>query len=203
MNASQSPELPLHTPNFGAEPRPDPTAYAPSVPISVYRELAKELQMAQATIDALTVQNQQLTHQNQTLRQEVQRFVLAAQQLGQLTGAPTPEAATLRPGASPRGLEGPDRSAPLAPETSAGRGRGAESRREGTRPIKDDRPTRMDSAKTPAPLFTEQQEPLRHPRPGQRPAPDLTNLWLGLTIILVIFTAFGAGFLIMRPVLNR
>jgi cobalamin biosynthesis Mg chelatase CobN len=47
----------------------------PSVPVSVYRELALELQATQATIDALKSQNQQLARQNHQLRQEIEKVV--------------------------------------------------------------------------------------------------------------------------------
>jgi hypothetical protein len=52
-------------------------------------------------------------------------------------------------------------------------------------------------------LFTEQRDEFRR---SHTPAPrsqDLGNLWLVTTILLVVFTAFGAGFLIMRPLLSR
>lgn len=49
--------------------------YMPSVPLSVYRELALELQATQETIDALKSQNQQLARQNQHLRQEIEKVV--------------------------------------------------------------------------------------------------------------------------------
>ncbi len=45
--------------------------YSPSVPISVYRELAAELQAAEALLDSLNAQNQHLAKHNQKLRQEI------------------------------------------------------------------------------------------------------------------------------------
>ena len=52
-------------------------------------------------------------------------------------------------------------------------------------------------------LFTEQPEDLRPLSKLSSRRGDLGNLWLALTIVLVVFTAFGAGFLIMRPLLRR
>ncbi len=52
-------------------PTPTTQAYPPSVPLSVYRELSTELQAAQARLNALTTQNQQLAKENQLLRQEI------------------------------------------------------------------------------------------------------------------------------------
>src|ERR671932_193136 len=61
--------------------------YSPSVPISVYRELAAELQTAQAMLDSLKAQNQQLVKQNQQLRQEVEKVVQSAQHLQQIVAS--------------------------------------------------------------------------------------------------------------------
>ncbi|WP_287661793.1 hypothetical protein [Microcystis sp. M049S2] len=42
----------------------------PSVPLSVYRELVKELQATQARVEFLEAQNQQLVKSNRQLRQD-------------------------------------------------------------------------------------------------------------------------------------
>ncbi|MGC1395516.1 MAG: hypothetical protein WA828_14635, partial [Coleofasciculaceae cyanobacterium] len=61
--------------------------YSPSVPITVYRELAAELQAAQTTIDSLRSQNQQLVKQNQQLQQQVEKVVHSAQHLQQIVSS--------------------------------------------------------------------------------------------------------------------
>ncbi|NJL44660.1 MAG: hypothetical protein HC922_00730 [Leptolyngbyaceae cyanobacterium SM2_3_12] len=66
-----------------APERPPAPRQAPSVPISVYRELATELKATQALVDSLTHQNQQLNQQNQVLRQEMLNFTESATQLRQ------------------------------------------------------------------------------------------------------------------------
>ena len=63
-----------------------PTNYAPSVPMSVYRELAAELRANKAVIDSLTSRNQQLIQQNQRLKQEIHNVVQATLNLGQMAG---------------------------------------------------------------------------------------------------------------------
>ncbi|WP_448562478.1 hypothetical protein, partial [Trichothermofontia sp.] len=65
-----------------------------SVPITVYRELATELQMTQAQVDSLSLQNQQLTEQNQQLRQEISRIVQSALQLQQIVDSFQPASLT-------------------------------------------------------------------------------------------------------------
>jgi len=47
--------------------------YLLSVPLSVYRELAAELQAAEAMLDSCNAQNQHLAKQNQQLRQEISK----------------------------------------------------------------------------------------------------------------------------------
>ena len=47
----------------------------PSVPLSVYRELVKELQATQARAESLEAQNQQLVKSNRQLRQEIEGVV--------------------------------------------------------------------------------------------------------------------------------
>ena len=61
---------------------------SPSVPISVYRELAAELQATRVMVDSLNAKNQDLTLQNQKLRQEIHRFAQSAMALNSLV-APT------------------------------------------------------------------------------------------------------------------
>lgn len=58
--------------------------YAPSVPMSVHRELAAELKANKAVIDSLNSRNQQLLQQNQFLKQEIHNVVQATLSLGQV-----------------------------------------------------------------------------------------------------------------------
>jgi hypothetical protein len=62
--------------------------YQPSVPISLYKELAAELQSAQGKVTSLQVQNEQLLKQNQTLirefTKEFEAIANSSQQLLQL-----------------------------------------------------------------------------------------------------------------------
>ncbi|RZM76070.1 hypothetical protein [Leptolyngbya iicbica] len=219
--------------------------YAPSVPISVYRELAAELKTTQSTLDALTQQNQQLLRQNQLLRTEIHRFVQSAEQLGHFAGVMpaethpiSPEA--FAPPASADLFANPDEELlppPLTPppaaprppsETPAASTTAAPSMAAPTSPPaaprKCERPgtangvnsaivphpksKKRDLNRPPGPgaqpyrLFTEQPEEAR-PLSKVASRSDFGNLWLATTILLVVVSAFGAGFLIMRPLLNR
>mgnify|MGYP001800711679 FL=1 len=67
---------------------------------------------------------------------------------------------------------------------------------------KRDRPKPNRSKVNKQKLFTEQPEGMR-PLSKVASRSDMGNLWLATTILLVVVSAFGAGFLIMRPLLSR
>ena len=231
-----------------------PAGYAPSVPISVYRELATELKTTQITLDALTKQNQQLLRQNKLLRNEIQRFVQAAEQLGHFAGVAIPEPPITHPDTATSGWQQeppsdsdifvsqsvPPEASQRSPLAQISEPK-APSRPPQSRPsAKEEMPkaaerltppqntrtpertaTSQNTAIVPHPkvksrdrtlpdqsdlnkhrLFTEQRESMR-PLSKVASRSDLGNLWLATTILIVIFSAFGAGFLIMRPLLSR
>jgi hypothetical protein len=150
-----------------------PAAPAPSVPISVYRELAAELQATRAMIDALNGRNQQLDRENQHIRQDIQRVMQATLSLQPwIEGQPSLGSTPPRGAARPTWEESATASAiaaslrPEPPETWA-----------------------TEEAALP-------QAATQAPKAGR-----LNSLWLILTVMAIIVTAFGAGFLIMRPFL--
>ncbi|KOP28000.1 hypothetical protein AMR41_02160 [Hapalosiphon sp. MRB220] len=61
--------------------------YSPSVPLSVYRDLAAELQAAQAKINALTAQQAKVTQENQLLREEIAKAIQSVLKLQKLLDA--------------------------------------------------------------------------------------------------------------------
>lgn len=65
------------TPKFSASSH----SYSPSVPLSVYRELVRELQDTQIELDDLEAENHHLFQQNQQLRSEIQKLVRYAKHL--------------------------------------------------------------------------------------------------------------------------
>ena len=157
-----------------------PEAYSPSVPISLYREVATELQASQALLESLKANNRELTEQNQQLRVEIERVVQSALQLRQKAdsfqsvGLP----GAIVPPPQPVYLEKPP--APRSP--------------------------RAAKAKLPEPprepeiLFTEQ--PSNQPaRTQAAKSAEVNGWWLALIICSIVVTAFGTGFLIVRPLL--
>lgn len=149
---------------------------SPSVPISVYRQLAAELQATQAMVDSLNAKNQDLTLQNQKLRLEIHRFAQSAIALKSLAD-------------STQLSSHPASSLPVRPsleETAAASAIAAQLRA-------------ADTALAFEEVFTESQELPNLPQ--EKKPKDLGGLWLTITILLIMVAAFGAGFLVVRPLL--
>ncbi|MBR8827844.1 MAG: hypothetical protein DSM107014_08065 [Gomphosphaeria aponina SAG 52.96 = DSM 107014] len=58
--------------------------YQPSVPISIYRELAEELQTTKHKLEVLKQENQQLAQQNIWLREETEKVIQGAENIRQI-----------------------------------------------------------------------------------------------------------------------
>ncbi|PSR17877.1 hypothetical protein C8255_10255 [filamentous cyanobacterium CCP3] len=231
MNAPYSSESAY--PGAVAPEVPQGNRQAPSVPISVYRELATELRATQAMVDSLNQQNQQLTQQNQVLRQEMIRFADSATRLkqaievsqpqpldmvGMASGGRSPLEAHFNAEAQASAYAMPLPPMPTDDEATASLPeRLSESVGEGvsnlasqiTQIVKkpkakksSKKPPQRPQAGVPQRLYTEERlDPNRPGQLSQRPS-DLSGLWLAATILLIVVSAFGAGFLIMKPLLN-
>lgn len=251
-----------------------PTRYAPSVPMSVYRELAAELRTNKAVIDSLNSRNEQLLKHNQRLKREIHHVVQAALTLGQAAGvarpaskdsfssslysepkesfseATTPDAlaSLARTHSRRQKNETQDLSAnqsasadevptiyeptvyePLMPPTQpaaplatpkairnrvpkpivegqsverAGKKQILKSARNVGQPQPSSQSGSPFSAVMPK-LFTEQSGEYRSSILEKSDEKEIGGIWLALSIVLIIVTAFGAGFLIMKPLLNE
>ena len=238
-----------------------PKRYAPSVPMSVYRELAAELRANKAVIDSLNSRNQQLLDQNQRLKQEIHNVVQATLNLGQFAGVarqtaqeefpaaiapdtlaklvraqgearkvvtaePLPEQAIQQaphpqpvPQPAPHPvLQTPSQKRiprPIKPAPSQVKSpeRAPAPKRKGAKPVAQSAPrsaaparqqrANMVPASKPLPkLFTEQSGEYRKSALNASEDKEISGIWLALSIILIVVTAFGAGFLIMKPLLN-
>jgi hypothetical protein len=127
-------------------------------------------------MDTYKFQNQQLVEQNQKLRLEIERVVQSALYLRQVADGYN----GVRPGFD-------DVSSSAAfPQTSPPKPRTAPKR----------------SKVTPH-VFTEQPEPqIRRDR--ARAPREINGWWLTVMIVTIVITAFGTGFLLVRPLLpNR
>lgn len=153
---------------------------SPSVPISVYRELAAELQATRAMVDSLNGKNQELTLHNQKLRQEILRFTQAAMNLKGLvepSQLPVTGSRSTSPAISLEMAESnPTLEETVAASAIAARLRGADA----------------DS------LFTEEPS---QPQRLDAKSRELGGFWFIAIIMVIMVTAFGAGFLVVRPLL--
>ncbi len=156
-----------------APSQPNPPS---AVPISVYKELAAELQATRAMIESLNTRNQQLVQQNQMIRQEVERVVQASFNLQQIVDFTTPPE---------NGLN----------QTIADLS--ANSKGDLERSPQNHLPQESDRVPFNG-LFTE--EPSR-PQSIQKESKNLGNIGIFLTVLIVVLTAFGLGFVAVKHLL--
>ncbi|MDJ1175137.1 hypothetical protein [Roseofilum capinflatum] len=173
--------------------------YSPSVPISVYRDLASEVKEKQVMLESLRQQNQQLVQQNQQLRGEIEQLVRSVVRLQQIAHAYEPSIAVAPP--SPPRQAGPE---PLTSEPTFT----PESRVENppaAAPESDDSDPPVDLPPSPEdlPLFSEeQQRPYPHPSAPERSS-DLNGIGLAIAIFVIAAMAGTASFLIVRPLIGE
>lgn len=160
---------------------------SPSVPISVYREVASELQSTQTSLNSLKGQNDDLVQRNQQLRLEIERVVQSALYLRQLADT---------------NLQTGDLTADSFSSSVAE----IQSTPEMAQSIHSNHGTATPSKKVlrrltglPSKLFTGQ--PSQPPLTQQGEVKEIGAWWLILVIGMIIVTAFGTGFLIVRPLL--
>lgn len=146
--------------------------YAPSVPVSVYRELAAELQSAKALTEALNAQNQQLLRQNQQLQQELEKAIDSVLYWRQAANTqknlhrPFPKVEVAN-----RQSPSPEKPLPFLPKT----------------------------AKLPEVI---EQEQGRYYRPLPEKVAEIGGWSIAIAIGLIMVTAFGAGYFTMRPMVR-
>ena len=180
--------------------------YSPSVPISLYREVTAELQAAQAMLDSLKTHNQQLVQQNQQLRREVETVVQVSQQLQQVvnsaqtvtqTGMPQMPSVKFNFSVEPEPpvpvTSRTNSTIPQPPQTVAF-----------PFPLPEAEPTAPRMPDTlPQKSLTEVPETPYRVRSQPKKASDLNGLWLMIAIFLIVISAFGAGYLVVRPLLMK
>lgn len=173
---------------------------ARSVPISIYRELAAELQATRVMLESLNNQNQQLYEQNQQLRREIEKVVHSAIYLKQVADASTPgirQQDFIHPEMRSESIDisylrqlnkRPYPNSPVNPPAL-----GVEA---------------FDDGESLMPMFQEklvtEQVQGRYRRNSQLDRnSEINGWWLTLAIVLIVVTAFGAGYLFMRPLLMK
>lgn len=146
-------------------------AQNPAVPLSVYKELAAQLQAAQTKLNLLNAENEALVEQNQQLRQEVEKAVQAVLHLHQ-------QANTMVVVDRYTASESPTRHR----RSKANRGA-------------------SPKAKAPK-IYTEQEQGRYQRRVASAHVAEMSGWGLAIAILVIIASAFGTGFLIVRPLLS-
>ncbi|GAB4140992.1 MAG: hypothetical protein Fur0046_16800 [Cyanobacteria bacterium J069] len=172
--------------------------------MSVYRELSAELQASKAMLDSLNQQNQQLVRQNQQFRQEIERLSASVLNLQQIAGLPQPG------WGAPTRADQEDAMAiadqirlPVRPPSTKTAPKTAQKKPARPPAIPNAAGTNAATASASAdPLrFTEQPSGLPVGDLSESSPRDLSGLWLWFTVLAIIITAFGAGFMVVRPLL--
>jgi hypothetical protein len=183
----------------------------------VYRQLAAELQAAEAMINSLSAQNKQLAQENHELRQEIEKAVQAVLRLKRVVDTyaagnynQTPRASVdtrsepNRPQVTPpRKQQRPPRQPyPVPPELQRMQQRSSPQGRP-TAPMSADDEQDVPPPMPPQKYVTEQEERrYRYPSPQQTSA-EVNGWWLGLAIFFIVITAFGVGYLAVRPLMQN
>ena len=185
-------------------------SYSPSVPISLYREVTAELQAAQAILDSLKTHNQQLVQQNQQLRREVETVVQASIYLQQAVNSAYSVSQIGMPQMPPVNFNNfsvePPRPAPTTEQMNYAIPEVTPAAQTVALPFPASAPEATGSVipeQLPEKLFTEIPETPYRLRSQPKKASDLSGLWLAIAIFLIVIAAFGAGYLVVRPLLIK
>lgn len=179
------------------EKPPNSQTQPTSVPLYVYRELATELQSTQGKLDALTSQNHQLEQENQLLRQEITKVVKSCLHLQKFVASspkpshsqPTDAAGEVK---SPATATRPRQQASSQPPPVVNE-KSHDS--EFFAPVEITQPI-------PETFFIEEQEVNYYP-PMEKKLKQFSGWWLAITILLIMLSAFGAGYLIVQPLFEN
>ncbi|MDJ0618731.1 MAG: hypothetical protein QNJ63_18650 [Calothrix sp. MO_192.B10] len=172
--------------------------YSPSVPLSVYRDLAAELQATQAKLNTLAAKNQKLAQENHLLRQEIAKVVksvLHLQNWGNISDDSVPG-------------NNPNQSHQVSPSPETAK-TNSQTTKLPTPPTEPPSYTQdssfippvVEMPISPEPVFIEEQEVSYYPTSEEKT--PMNGWWLVFCILLIIFTAFGTGYLIVRPLFQN
>ncbi|AFZ00627.1 hypothetical protein [Calothrix sp. PCC 6303] len=193
---------PLPNPNIASN-----SSHPASVPLSVYRQLANELQAAQGKINQLGATNQQLVQENQLLRREINKVVESVESLQNLVSS------SERENFSPQvAVDILRQNKKVATETSSNFVKTRTSDKKSV-PNSNRPPTTPPTSKNRQPrtvpnyipiseTFYIEEEEVRYDYQHHPDAAELNGWRLLISIFLIIITAFGAGYLVVRPLLE-
>jgi hypothetical protein len=191
----------MQTPTVSTQGQPPSSQYSPSVPLYVYRELVADLQALEARLDVVTAHNQKLAQENQLLRQEIAKVIQSFAYLQQLTESSVipntyPDSnnyVEVKPTPKPPVGEPRPRQPKERPRQPVAREVPPQRRRE-----EFSVPVGHGGFPTVDPVYIKEQQ-VRYYATRRPESKELSGWWLFLTIVLIMITGFGAGYLIVRP----
>jgi hypothetical protein len=191
QSANQLPHQSVATP-----PQAAVTLRPPSVPMAIFRELSADLQATHANIESLQADNFELAAQNQQLRHDLEQLAAQTQEVVQRfrhTAIETAaEDAMMLDELGFDAESAQSRSQVLDQLYRALPGYAPDDQRAigGQKPKAKVRPPQFSS-----------QASLPNRFAASASDADLTGWKLTLVMALIVFSAFGAGFLVVRPLL--
>jgi hypothetical protein len=168
--------------------------------------LSTELQAAQAKLHALTTKNQQLAQENELLRQEIIKVVESFSHLQKFVNSQTTPSYHQAPQASNDVKNAPKQQVTQArPRQQVSRSHPLVNPK--TPPEKSRRqdfptPVMEMNFPIPEPVFIEEQQ-VSYYSTTEPDAKELNGWWLIITILLIMLTAFSAGYFVVRPLFEH
>jgi cobalamin biosynthesis Mg chelatase CobN len=192
----------------------NPASYSsPSVPISVYKQLAGELNVTKNQIAALKSENQQLRSNNQKLQNQVLQVIQAGEHLKQMVnrydfGAESYQIAPPEQAAPPKEIapvfpvpqlpESTPQPQQIAPATPA---KIPSQKKKSNSPQRQATPTQ--SPKSAKPVQVKTVDPASRPNTTEEAEGGVNGWIIFIAAIAIVCTAFGAGYMVVLPLLNN
>ncbi len=175
-----------------------------SVPLSVYRQLAAELQATQAAIHQLNIQNEYLAHENQVLRQEIAKTVNSVLHLQNVVNseANTAHNSALFSSFNQTSVEANEQR--YSPHNTQSKRQNIPPRRVKRRRASPPMPNQVTEFIEPLPetVFIEEEEATYY-YADESEISEVRGWWLIFAIVLIILMGFGAGYVVVRPLLEN
>lgn len=114
---------------------------------------------------------------------------------------PRPQEMPIMPqqGVAPLSVPSPEAMPPQPPSQVPPQGQVVQSQGQATAPFTPSR--RQSAVETLNKIFTGREQPLPRPALDEESSEDIHTGWLVLIVLLIVVTAFGTGFMIVRPFL--
>ena len=189
-------------PPYNQSPTPA-QAYSASVPLSVYRELAAELQAAQVAMHQLNLQNEHLAQENYVLRQEIAKTVNAVLHLQNAVNSSANVAQNSNYHSSFN--QTPVEANQRYPQQNT------QQNTQSQRQVPPKRAKRPRTSKPPQvteyiepfpePIYIEEEEASYYY--ADESESQVRGWWLIFAIVFIIVMGFGAGYVVVRPLLEN